>query len=307
MPKFSDLLPSLLEGFTGQVAEQQKQKRESRLKVDELLQLELLKLARQSQPTPQPQGGFSQAEFEQLGPQGIQQYQQAFETMAKQRNQPVQNQMDMLLRVMGKTPSAGVNVFAFDPATGNVQPALGGQTLPPGSRVLPTRATPEEVRGVSEERAAGKAAGTPLSPQQSSLVQNFVELDKSMSTIDTLLEADPGFKGQLFATGLPFQPGAGQLADELLNSADILLRMRSGAQINEKEFARLRGLLPRSRTALSELLGNPGRARQQVVRFKNAAREILDSKRTQLDFQGTPSGSTGASSKVESLLQRNGL
>src|SRR3990167_3518151 len=188
----------------------------------------ILGMAEQAGTVPEPLGGYSPAERQRDLPNRVGQAAQ-------------QRKLEFLKYLLpGRGTATGVNVFAFHPATGEVKPSQGGQTLPPGSRVLPTRATAEEVRGVSESRAAGKAEGTPLSPDQERTVQNFAELDKAMSIIGTLLAEDPGFKGQLFATGLPFQPGAGQLADELLNASDILLQMRSRAHINEKEFTRLR-------------------------------------------------------------------
>ena len=142
----------------------------------------------------------------------------------------------------------------------------------------------EEIFAKAEAGAAGRAAGTPpkppkeLTPQQKAVRQNFADLSAGLDRIDTMLKADTGFKGQLFATGIPFQPGAGGLADELGNASDVLLRMRSGAAINPDEYKRLRKLLPHSSDALSEWLGNPDRARQKLVKFKQSVQEILNQK-----------------------------
>jgi len=53
MPKFSDLLPGILEGFTGQVVEQQKSKREQHQKVEQLQEAERLHQTRPDQRTSQ--------------------------------------------------------------------------------------------------------------------------------------------------------------------------------------------------------------------------------------------------------------
>src|SRR3990167_2146365 len=53
MPKFSDLLPGLLEGLTGQVVEQQKSKREQQQKVEQLREAERLHQPRPDQRTNQ--------------------------------------------------------------------------------------------------------------------------------------------------------------------------------------------------------------------------------------------------------------
>ena len=52
------------------------------------------------------------------------------------------------------------NVYTFDSSTGDVTPSPGGVNLPPRSRVIPTRTTPEQAYGLSEARAAGSAAGS---------------------------------------------------------------------------------------------------------------------------------------------------
>ena len=117
-----------------------------------------------------------------------------------------------------------------------------------------------------------------LTPQQKAVEQNFKDLGGAIDRIDKMLASDEGFKGQLFKTGIPFQPGAGGLADEIRNASDILLRMRSGAQINEAEFNRLSKMFPTSLDAISELFNNPDRARNKLVKFKTTVEEILSEK-----------------------------
>lgn len=128
-----------------------------------------------------------------------------------------------------------------------------------------------------------KPAPKPLNPQQMAVKQNFSDLLGAINRIDTTLASDKGFKGQLFATSIPFQPGAGGLADDLRNAADVLLRMRSGAQINEKEYARLAKLLPTSMDSISEFLGNPNRARNKLVKFRTSTEQLLNVKSAELE------------------------
>lgn len=200
-----------------------------------------------------------------------------------------QQKMELLLSVLkGRGLGGSVSPVIFDPNTRQYMDAMGNPVtrISRGTPVRNAPLSPENRAANAQAAAEGSAQGTPLSPTETASVQNFQELLKSADNIDAVLASDPGFKGQLFRTGLPFQPGAGNLSDELNNASDILLRLRSGAAINADEYRRLRSLLPRSRTALSEQFGNPNRSRQQVQRFKEATNEILTSKRTKGNFQG---------------------
>ena len=186
-------------------------------------------------------------------------------------------QMEWLQHLLPQSAATTlVQPMVFDPNTGEYR--ASGQTVLRGTPVRNLPLTEETLEGQSKARARGSAEG---SPQKRAITQNFKDIASGIERIDAFLAKDPGFKGQLFATALPLQPWAGQLTDELRNVADILLRARSGAQINEREYARLRTLLPKSRDAISELFGNPGRARQKLVKFRQSMQEILQT--------GTPS------------------
>lgn len=183
-------------------------------------------------------------------------------------------------------------------AAGGFQPTSitrGGVRLEQSPEIKADR---EET--LAEARARGTAKGTPLTPQQAGFEQGFTDLLSSINRAEELIgpeQTEAGarrFKGALLATGLPFKPGAGELGFELQNASDILLRLRSGAQINEREFDRLRSLLPRGRTAISEFLGNPGLARTMLQRFRATAEQMSTTRRTKSGgrFSETPRSST---------------
>ena len=166
--------------------------------------------------------------------------------------------------------------------------------------------SPSVIEENAAAQARGTAAGTPLTPQQEALTQGFRSMAKDLKTADAILSKDVDFKGSLFRTGLPFQPGAGSLADALKAAADTLLRLKSGAQINEDEYARLRSLLPTWKTSISEVLGNPDRSREQIARFQEAADDIL-SKKTMKSGEQVPIGTTDGdarSPEQDDLYQR---
>lgn len=308
MAKFSDFLPGIISGISESAQRRREEEEKIRAVIaaafaqqaassafpsaEEQVKTQLLEEAERVGEVPQPLGGFNIQE-RQAGIPG------QVEEAARGRK------IDALMNILrGSGASGTIPVIAFDPATGTISEA---GNVPRGARVLPTRTTPEEAANLAGARVTGQAtpealkakeeisaatergkvSATPLTPEQNALVQNFEELRKSTARIDELLSEDTdSFNEKLFLTGVPFQPGTGELADELNNAADILLRMRSGAAINQDEFVRLRGLLPRGRTAISELLGNPGRARQMIARFNEAATEIFQKKRTKGNLEG---------------------
>ena len=108
------------------------------------------------------------------------------------------------------------------------------QMLPPGSSY--------DVGGL---RIAGAKEQT---PQQAAFAEQFQQGLNSINKVEQIIQE--GGSGKLVQAGLPFSPGARVLEFHLKNAADILLRLRSGAQINEKEFNRLRGLLPLGRDVI---------------------------------------------------------
>lgn len=227
-----------------------------------MAKMELFKRIGAQQP-PMPMGGYNPQEIARGIPAEVGQAHEG-------------RQMDALLQLAGVKQAGEVPTIIFNPNTGTYERT--GQMIPRGAPVRNLPLSNETIQGQAQARAAGGVAGNPV---KKAAAQNFKDLAAGIERVDALLTNDTGFKETLFATGVPFQPGAGQLADELANMSDILLRARSGAQINEKEYQRLRGLLPRGRDAISEFLGNPDRAKNKLVKFRASLKEILDT--------GTPS------------------
>lgn len=288
MPKFSDLAPYILEGGVSQVQSQMQAKQEQQQKLRQILAAAMaqeqaktmfdpvqqakqraIQMGRSEAANVQPPGGFSRSELENPALDAA---------IAPVRNA---REMEFLKYVLpSRSDSGDVSPITFDQNTGTYLDTQGNpvESVPRGTPVRNRRASPELLQQESAARAAGSAEGD---PKKRAVTQNFKDIQSGLAKVDQMLSADKGFKGQLLATGIPFQPGAGNLQDELTNISDVLLRARSGAQINEKEYDRLRGLLPRSRDAISELMGNPDRARQKLVKFKEAMDEVLST--------GTPS------------------
>lgn len=108
-----------------------------------------------------------------------------------------QSQIDILSKLLGQMKSSGssngVNVFAFDPATRSVQPASGGQNLPRGSRVIPTRIGSEEAERTAAARTRGAQSEKGLAGESAGKLINL------QTAFDDLQEA----KNILFPDGTP--------------------------------------------------------------------------------------------------------
>lgn len=93
----------------------------------------------------------------------------------------------------------------------------------------------------------------------------------SVNRIEELLTEDPG---SLLRAGIPggslarTLTGTAELNAEIQNAIDALVRARSGAQINEQEFKRLRPLLP-------ETFDSPEVALAKLNRFKQTLNSII--------------------------------
>lgn len=106
-------------------------------------------------------------------------------------DQTRQSKITTLLRILGKGPSAGMptNVFFADPYADTVTPAPGGANLPPGSRVIPRRTTPEEAEERSEATGRGGAKGR----QE----VKYADLSKQFSFISQDVDSVLGFLDEI--------------------------------------------------------------------------------------------------------------
>ena len=171
-PYILGALAGLLKGYGKRKGEQRERqskleqlREEARLKAefDPEVQAkrQALELISSMLKTPRPMGGYNPMEREAGIPGQVEQ------RAGRNRLQALQ-EFGLLPRPSGAT---GVNVYAFDPATGTVQPATGGQALPPKSRVISTRAGEEE-----KERGAAAGARGRLTVKYEDLVKqlNFI-------------------------------------------------------------------------------------------------------------------------------------
>ena len=101
----------------------------------------------------------------------------------------------------GGMAGGGVNVFAFDPNTGTVAPAEGGQGLARGSRIMPTRTTPDVAREMSQARAEGTALGQRETPERAQAASAIDSMLASLDSMEQLITEDPS---RLATSKIPF-------------------------------------------------------------------------------------------------------
>lgn len=161
------------------------------------------------------------------------------------------------------------------------------------TQVRGTKEFQQTEERVSEARARGAAAGRPLEGATASQVASLqTMLEETIPNIRRNL--DPNFLGPVRGTDIAFaarrrigsaagSPVSGQEASfrtALRDSADQLLRARSGAQINEQEFQRLQALLPQA-------TDEPQVFAAALDRFESELRALLQNK---LQLGTTPRG-----------------
>ena len=125
-----------------------------------------------------------------------------------------------------------------------------------------------------EAKMAGAKASAARTPQQDLIVQNFESALSSARDIRNLYKE--GGKMSLIQSSLPGAPGARRMSAALGNASDLLLRLRSGAQINEREFRRLRELLPNGWDAV---MGEPGTFEFKMSRYESGLSKVLSRQR----------------------------
>lgn len=128
----------------------------------------------------------------------------------------------------------------------------------------------------TEARTAAAVRGKGLNVTESSQLENFQTAVDSISEIEKNLSGSQGSIPNLVQAALPFAPKQRGLAFDLKNISDTLLRMRSGAQINEKEYNRLKSLLP---VWQDVIFGEEGVAQKKLDTFKQNFSAVLERQR----------------------------
>lgn len=145
-----------------------------------------------------------------------------------------------------------------------VEPTMGGAAGLRGLQPMPTG-------GEVTQATTGLALGETLKRAEDSF-NAYVQSHGTAGRIGTsaLLKLPFGIGAAADEFVVSYTDPEGSLtARDLSNVADILLRLRSGAQINEAEYARLRALLPR----LGE---NPVSAAQKFKSFRSELTQRLN-------------------------------
>lgn len=157
------------------------------------------------------------------------------------------------------------------------------------------RGTPEALQSQTAQEAA-KAAGRPvegaiqtqMSALETLLTNTIPNIEKNLksSYLGPVKGTDIGFEARRrfgSIAGAPLASGETTFRQALKDAGDQLLRARSGAQINEQEYARLAGLLPKA-------TDEPAVFTEGLQRFKQEMQTILRAKQK---FAVTPRGQLG--------------
>lgn len=163
-------------------------------------------------------------------------------------------------RLSPVTDSTGRIVGTFNNVTGEVSPVAGGK---PGE--------PAALGGVNVRRS-----GVPAGEMEKRGILTSMLSD--LNELETLAEGQEGNIGPLagrFAAARRATVGVGPDTNDMFhiadNLADQLLRARSGAQINEQEYRRLRLLTPNPRTPSEKFWAD-------LRRFKIELQNILSAR-----------------------------
>ena len=242
---------------------------------EEQAKQQILMRADEAGKVPQPMGGYNQGE-RQAGISG------QVEEAAGHRALP------WLQQITGSNRYGGsLSPVIFDPNTGKYTDTEG-RPVTSVDRGAPVRNKPLSAdlrRTNARETALGTAEGTPMTPEQQKMEFGFTDMVVAIDNAIGMMEPEGEFQTTLLNTGVPFRPGAAKLEFELTRAADNLLRLKSGAAINEQEYQRLRSLLPQGRDAINELVNNPGLAHYKLTQYRAAVQEVMGNRKNKL---GTP-------------------
>lgn len=180
---------------------------------------------------------------------------------------------------------------------------------------LGVQSTPQYQQTQTDITAA-REAGRPLPTPVQTAIAQIENVQQQIGVIKQ--NSDPNFLGPIKGTdtafevrrrlgsyiGSPLEEKEVQFRQSLGNIADTLLRLRSGAQINEKEFSRLRGLLPKA-------TDEPKVFDAGLKRFETELSSILESKRSLAttprgQARGAPTGRPLPPDVARQILQEAG-
>ena len=204
MPKLRDILPYAAESATnvigGRLQENRKRREDLEDAIKKLFAEEQIKnltdperaaksrimaLARISGRVPEPLGGYTPQERQVGAPESVQEAAQ-------------QRELAALQYILPRSSGLPVNVFTVSPSTGETMPSPGGQNLPPGSRIVPTRTSPEEVEELAAGRTRGALREKPPSQQTASAQYSVENLGRLISQLKSqfdvvqTVESGPG-------------------------------------------------------------------------------------------------------------------
>ena len=175
---------------------------------------------------------------------------------------------------MSRYGSGMVNPIVFDPSGGGryIDAVTGEEVRGPIQRGAPVRVaqTPLDTEVDRRKRlAAAGVEGRGPSVKDDTFIETFDSSLRSIDKIEKNLSSPQGSVGNMLQAAIPGIPGQTGLAFEINNVADNLLRLKSGAQINEHEYRRLRALLP-------EIWDGPGVAQRKLAEFKSVFQTVVD-------------------------------
>ncbi len=136
-------------------------------------------------------------------------------------------------------------------APGEKREARLGAPPIPGEPPIPGAdpATPQEVPEAGQAGPAARRSGVTLAERDKRAAMEVMlqDVDRLRYYADLHPEAIGPFMGRLYGMGrqvVDVAPGINKMFRITTNLAELLLRARSGAQINESEYRRLRQLMP---------------------------------------------------------------
>ena len=179
--------------------------------------------------------------------------------------------------------------IVFQKSTGKYHYADTGEEVtgevPRGAPIRNAQAPIEsEVERAKQLAAAGVEGKGPSLKDDTSL-ETFNSSLRSIENIEKNLSGPQGGLGNLLQSSIPGIPGQTGLAFEINNVRDNLLRLKSGAQINEAEYKRLSALLP-------EIWDGPGVSQRKLAEFKTVFKTVVSrqSERFGIENEGASGG-----------------